>query len=267
MSNTSSTKTLQMDCIRNHVWYAQKLSIRLPLGLCVLADALPILFGHPVASSAVRNVTVAVPEGATDHGDPRLLCTPSTWTDVATFILANFIAHAETVKSKPGEPLVSLLSARVSALLIPSSGMLRGFEAIFQHAMTGSSRLQRAKKSGALCQVVRTPGWKPQSGDIFRDVRVVEKTTPQGTWIDRLMKEVLASLTFGYSSGRIPDLSKRTPTLQKRDKDLEAASHTAAYIPGSTGARMYSTKPRSPWSLNTETPKSECHPIPYISTI
>ena len=139
------------------LWRGQKLTARLPLGLCLLVAALPIIFGRLAASSPLRNVTITVPEGTSDHGDPRLLCTPAKWTDVATFLLANFVAHAATVKTKPGEPIISVFSALVLALFFPGIGTAKGLDAIFRHAITGSSPLQVAKKAGALCQVVRTP--------------------------------------------------------------------------------------------------------------
>ena len=96
---------------------------------------------------------------------------------MATFILANFVAHAATVKSQPGEPVISVFFALVYALFFPGLGAARGIDVIFRHAITGSSALQKAKKAGALCHVVRTPDWKPQSEDIVRDVRVIKNTS------------------------------------------------------------------------------------------
>lgn len=93
---------------------------------------------------------------------------------MATFVLANFVAHAATVKSQPGETVILVLFALVFALFFPGFGTARGLDAIFRHAITGSSALQKAKKAGALCHVVRTPDWKPHSEDIVRDVRVIK---------------------------------------------------------------------------------------------
>ena len=96
---------------------------------------------------------------------------------MATFILANFVAHAATVKTRPGEPAVSVFIALVCALFFPGFGTARGLDAIFRHAITGKSALQKAKQAGALCQVVRTSNWKPRSGDIVQDVRVIKNTS------------------------------------------------------------------------------------------
>ena len=165
------------------VWHmlqrGQKLTARLPIGHCILFAAIAIIFAAPAASSTLRNVTITVPEGTSDHGNPRLLCTPAKWTDVATFLLANFVAHAATVRTQPGEPVVSVISVVISALCFPSSGTGRGLEAILRHAVTGDSPLQMAKKAGALCQVVRTSDWKPRSEDVVRGVHVTQSSFPR----------------------------------------------------------------------------------------
>jgi len=58
----------------------------------------------PLAASALKleNITVTVPVGTNNHRDPHLLCTLSTWTDIASFFLANYMAHAATIRSVPG---------------------------------------------------------------------------------------------------------------------------------------------------------------------
>jgi hypothetical protein len=80
------------------------------------------------------NITITVPEGTSNHGDPNLLCTPIKWTDVVVFYGVNYLAHAVTVKSIPGEQAWSTIQAIICALIYPYSGVLRGIEAIFRHA-------------------------------------------------------------------------------------------------------------------------------------
>ena len=58
------------------------------------------------------------------------------------------------------------------ALLFPTISIARGIDAIFRHAITGSSPVQQAKKAGALCEVVRAADWKPCSGDVVRRARL-----------------------------------------------------------------------------------------------
>jgi hypothetical protein len=67
--------------------------------------AAPFLFaavgGLPPADSNI-NITISVPAGTSEHGNPNLLCTPTKWLDILTFFLANYFAHAATVKAPPG---------------------------------------------------------------------------------------------------------------------------------------------------------------------
>lgn len=49
----------------------------------------------------LENMTILAPQETSDHGDPRILCTPTRTTDVASFFLGNYVAHAATVKALP----------------------------------------------------------------------------------------------------------------------------------------------------------------------
>lgn len=124
----------------------------------------PQVLSAPAALSPSQNSTIPVPEGTTNHGDPNLLCTRSTWSSVATFFAANYIAHAATVKIDPGQPVLLGFSSMLLALILPNFGAYKGIDAIRRCAIFGSSPLQKAKKAGALCEVVRTWEWKPQPG-------------------------------------------------------------------------------------------------------
>lgn len=86
-------------------------------------------------SPSLQNITITAPNGISDHGDPHLLCTPSTWTDIAIFFLANFVFHAATVKSLPGEPMAATWLALLTALLLSVSGIVRGINAIYSRAV------------------------------------------------------------------------------------------------------------------------------------
>ena len=145
---------------------------RLLLLYGILLAVIPMAHSAPTGPSSSENVTISVPDGTTNHGDPRVLCTPSQWTDVATFFLANFFAHVATVKSRPGEPALRGFLSMLLALFFPTSGVKRGLDAIFCHAIIEGSPLQRAKKARALCEVIRTHDWKPRWGDVVRGVQV-----------------------------------------------------------------------------------------------
>ena len=135
------------------------------LSLYTVAFAvIPQAMSAPAAMPSSQNFTLQVPDGTTNHGDPRLLCTRSKWSDVATFFLANFVAHAATVKSDPGQPMLGWILSMLLALIFPTAGVFRGLDAIRRSAIIGGSPLQKARKAGALCEVVRVQGWEPRSG-------------------------------------------------------------------------------------------------------
>ena len=129
-----------------------------------IALVIPQVLSAPAASSSSQNSTIPVPEGTTNHGNPNLLCTRSTWSNVAMFFLANYVAHAATVKIDPGQPVLRGFWYMLAALLVPTFGAYKGLDAIRRCAILGGSPLQKAKKAGALCEVVRTTDWKFQQG-------------------------------------------------------------------------------------------------------
>lgn len=121
----------------------------------------------------------------TNHGDPHLSCTPTKWSDIASFFLGNYVAHAATVKTYPGEGGTSTLLAMLGALLLPTSGLLRGLNSIMRlgtfygrgigpkalwNAAMSTPDYKTAAASGALCMLVRTWNWQPRKGDVIKDV-------------------------------------------------------------------------------------------------
>ena len=123
------------------------------------------------AGRPTRNVTLQVPYGTTDHGDPDLLCIPPTWIDIASFLLFNYIAHGATVVSYPGDS--STFGDVVIAILLPITGVKQSLNSIFRHPrLTAKNDLEVAARSGALCMLMRTQNWKPQKGNNIRNVLI-----------------------------------------------------------------------------------------------
>ena len=133
---------------------------------------LPRTPSTPISSS--ETASPVLPHGVTNHGDPELLCGPSSWNDIAIFILANYVAHAVTVRTKPGESAFDILMVMVGALLLPTHGVTRGIRSIYQAAIFAKTDLDAAKRAHALCAVVRTTGWQPRSKHI---VEVLDEGT------------------------------------------------------------------------------------------
>src|ERR1700761_2430636 len=100
--------------------------------ICFLLYMISFTFALPVPT---QNMTITVPEKATNHGDPRILCmVPTPWATIAIFYLGNFAAHAATLKTYPGEAPFQVVRAVIYALFFPTSGIVRGLNAIFRHA-------------------------------------------------------------------------------------------------------------------------------------
>ncbi|KAI5843659.1 hypothetical protein BZA05DRAFT_178381 [Tricharina praecox] len=130
------------------------------------------------ASAHPHNTSVSLPEGATNHGDPNLLCLPTSWSDFALFFLLNYFAHAATVNPLPGERFRSTVISSVLALFYPYAGMYRGINGIMRCAIRTKDELGRAAIAEALCVVIRSPKWKPKGGQVFPiiDQRKVNST-------------------------------------------------------------------------------------------
>lgn len=101
------------------------------------------------------NITISVPQGTTGHGNPHLLCFPPQWYNYFFFLAINYLAHACTVISLPGQTLQETVIVAIAALLFPMSGMSRAMAAIMGHAAFCSDPIQKAARAGALCMVAK----------------------------------------------------------------------------------------------------------------
>ncbi len=154
-----------MISIKKHIKSCRLFTVPV-LCLCLSLATLPRTSCAPTTPKPTQKITVTVPEGTQSHDNPNLLCTPARWADVAVFFLANYVAHAATVKSIPGEPVLATLRVYLFALLSPSAGVVRGVRAIRQIAINSDTPLETAAKAGALCVVIRTTEWVPKRGDV-----------------------------------------------------------------------------------------------------
>lgn len=130
---------------------------------------LPALFFTTAAALALRNITLAVPDGASNHGDSNQLCTTTTFGDIVIFYFGNYFAHVATIKSLPGERITSMVIVSILALLFPASGMARGLLSIISCAKFAKTDFQAAARASALCMVVRSHDWRPKDGDKVRN--------------------------------------------------------------------------------------------------
>ena len=93
-----------------------------------------------------------------------LVCVPAAWSDVVSFFLVNYVAHAASIKPRAGEGTSSVMLTTFTALLFPFSGAMRGFVALTMRPRYKGDALQQAARAGALCVVSRTKDWRPIAG-------------------------------------------------------------------------------------------------------
>jgi hypothetical protein len=63
---------------------------------------------HCADNPPLRNFTIALPAETSNHGDPHILCPPTTWASIAIFFIGNYLAAA-TVNLPPAASLMSNL--------------------------------------------------------------------------------------------------------------------------------------------------------------
>ncbi len=100
------------------------------------------------------NITITVPEGESNHGNPSLLCVPPQWYDYMVFYLANYFAHVASIISTPGQGPRTTLAVLVPALFFPTSGVIRALLRIHRCAWREADTLKRAARADALCMVM-----------------------------------------------------------------------------------------------------------------
>jgi hypothetical protein len=120
------------------------------------------------------------PSGWTDHGAQGLLCSPADWTTIAGFFISNYVAHAITIKSVPGQPYHAYLSAMFMAFCYPAFGISRAVQTLTYSVSLPSKAkgdplkraLDQALDHDALCMVVRSSKWKPAEEDTIIGLKV-----------------------------------------------------------------------------------------------
>lgn len=123
----------------------------------------------------MTNVTITVPDGTINHGDPSLLCFPPKWYDYIIFYLGNYVTHIATILSIPGEETEVKIFAAISALIFPTTGTARALRYFILRPMFVRDPLNRAARAGALCMVLdkRDVDRLESFGD-RRDVEAIE---------------------------------------------------------------------------------------------
>ena len=200
----------------------------------------------------LKNITIAVPEDGREYEATHTLCVDASSVDILIFFFGNYLTHAATVKSQPGDSTSQTVISILTALVCPSSGISRALSALFRCSRTKKSELDQALQAGAVCMLVRSSNWRPLHGDGVRDVYVPLKlvcesqgnqTVPARVNIPSWAEEAKSFMTFGDTRrkvvGNIQGIQQvplgyefvhvpRDATLQKNLVDAETPVETIA---------------------------------------
>lgn len=83
----------------------------------------------------------------------ELVCRPVHWIDVVKFLVFNYVLHALTVLSSPGDGALLSTLKRLFSLFIPMFGTVRALTAIHRFACGESTPVQVALRARALCMI------------------------------------------------------------------------------------------------------------------
>ena len=120
------------------------------------------------STSTASNTTIA-----SNNNDPKVHCDRTHWYDICWFFFANYILHALSVRSLPGENFYSATVFKFCCLLIPFTGLRRGLSLISRGGNLAGNDLQAAARANALCMVIRKPDWRPHVGDEISGCQLV----------------------------------------------------------------------------------------------
>lgn len=80
-------------------------------------------------------------------------CRNVRWTDVLQFIFFNYILHAATIISSPGDGIISATYSRLIVLFLPPVGTIRAVRVIYRFARGEGKPLDIALGAQALCMI------------------------------------------------------------------------------------------------------------------
>ncbi|KAK1849291.1 nacht domain protein [Colletotrichum chrysophilum] len=125
--------------------------------------AVVVLAIREVQAQNTSNGTAECPNvpGFFYQGSCELLCRETKWTDVVVFYLGNYIAHAATITTRPGQSTLITVVTMIGAVLLPGTGIWNGLKAILSLARFAPTDLQTAARAGALYAVVKDNHHRP----------------------------------------------------------------------------------------------------------
>ncbi|KUL84656.1 hypothetical protein ZTR_06663 [Talaromyces verruculosus] len=109
-----------------------------------------VLIQGSLAAYLAKRTTITIPDGVTYHPESQDICTQTSWTDVVSFFVGNYLSHVATIVKTPGEPIYITGLNMFLVLLFPCFGAGRGLVTIYQRASFYKDPLQQALRAQAL---------------------------------------------------------------------------------------------------------------------
>ena len=134
---------------------------------------LVLLQWHIVAAATASRRPSRSGRDEGDSDDSQLHCEKTAWYDVCWFFFTNYLLHALSVRSLPGENAYSSTVFKLCCLLVPYTGVRRGLSLISRASSLNRNDLQAAARAGALCMVIRKPDWRPENGQTVAGCQIV----------------------------------------------------------------------------------------------
>lgn len=85
----------------------------------------------------------------------QLVCWSADGTDFLKFLIFNYLLHAITILSSPGDGILLGVVNKLIGLSMPLCGVGRAITIIYRFAHSGKTPLDTALRAGALCMVAR----------------------------------------------------------------------------------------------------------------
>lgn len=166
---------------------------------------------------------------AANSGNNKVHCEPTNWYDICLFLFTNYVLHALSVRSLPGENSYSSFVIRIACLFIPSTGLRRGLCLITRANGAADNDLQAAARARALCMVIRKPDWRPCVGDVVEgcvlDVHEDVTDIVAVTGSETCTTDNRKGDACGSSKEKADDGNGKGLTIQIKDPDVEPLRH------------------------------------------
>lgn len=137
-----------------------------------LVLVLALLQWHIATASTSSRRPSRSGRGAEESDDSQLHCEETAWYDVCWFFFTNYLLHALSVRSLPGENAYSSTVFKLCCLLVPYTGVRRGLSLISRASSLNPNDLQAAARAGALCMVIRKSDWRPEDGQTVAGCKI-----------------------------------------------------------------------------------------------